>query len=277
MVELALTAERRDELAMLLDDDQRLRLEYPRVAEYLDMAPQLQGTGDDRADAAFDLRFVHYMTGGASVSSNPYWDIVSPVVSERGDRLVIDGGNPRGSGRLGYAATILQSAYAYAVPSPQTLKWVSGCVGSRPVVELGAGRGYWAAQLAAMRVSVVAYDVEPPDMTDNPSFPSASGQRDAWHPVHNLENFAQHGWPPGSTLFLCWPPGWGSEMASSALAEFEKADGDHLIFVGEPRGGKTGDNAFFDGLAERWSLKSQDHKFVSWWNLNDVAQQWTRK
>lgn len=277
MVELVLTTERRDELATLLDDDQRLRLEYPKVAEYLDMAPQLQGTDDDRADAAFDLRFVHYMTGDMSASANPYWDIVSPAVSERGDRLVIDGGNPRGSGRLGYAATILQSTYAYAVPSPQTLRWVSEVAGNRPVVELGAGRGYWAAQLAMTGLSVAAYDVEPPNMADNPSFPSSSGQRDAWHPVQSMDDFAKHGWPTGSVLFLCWPPGWGSKMASSALTEFEKVGGDCVIFIGEPQGGKTGDEAFFEALTDRWTMESQDPEFVSWWNLKDVAQAWTRK
>jgi hypothetical protein len=54
--DLVLTAERREELAALLDDEQRLRTEYPKVTEYLDMAPRLQGTDDYSADAAFDLR-----------------------------------------------------------------------------------------------------------------------------------------------------------------------------------------------------------------------------
>ena len=63
VAELVLTTERRNELAALLDDEERLRAEYPEVSEYLGMAPALSGTGDVRADAAFDLRFVHYVTG----------------------------------------------------------------------------------------------------------------------------------------------------------------------------------------------------------------------
>lgn len=45
MTELALTTDRRDELAALLGDEERLRAEYPKVAEYLDTAPMLAGTG----------------------------------------------------------------------------------------------------------------------------------------------------------------------------------------------------------------------------------------
>lgn len=147
MTELVLTAERRNELAALLDDDQRLRAEYPKVDEYLDMAPRLPGTGDDRADAAFDLRFVHYVTGGSAQSANPYWDIVAPSVFEHEGSRVVNGGRPDGSARLAYAQVLLQAIYAYAIPSPETLEWISRFCAGRPVVELGAGRGYWAAQL----------------------------------------------------------------------------------------------------------------------------------
>ncbi|MEU6561808.1 hypothetical protein [Nocardia nova] len=178
MAGLALTADRREELAGLLGDEQRLRTEYPKVAEYLDTAPMLPGTGDDRADAAFDLRFVHYMTGGRSVSANPYWDIVAPSMFEHEGRRVVNGGRANGSARLGFAQTILQSAYAYAIPSPETVGWLEQfCVG-RSLIELGAGRGYWAAQLANAGVQVAAYDSEPPDSTENPSFGQAAGQQD---------------------------------------------------------------------------------------------------
>ncbi|WP_256671670.1 hypothetical protein [Nocardia cyriacigeorgica] len=66
MTTLALTPERRSALAALLGDESRLRAEFPKVAEYLDTAPMLAGTGNQDADAAFDLRFVHYMTGGGA-------------------------------------------------------------------------------------------------------------------------------------------------------------------------------------------------------------------
>lgn len=277
MAELVLTADRRDELAALLGDPQRLRAEYPQVAEYLETEPMLPGSGDEQADAAFGLRFVHYMTSGCSVSPNPYWEIVAPAVSVRAGRRVIDGGRPNGSARLGFAQTLLQAAYAYAVPSPETIEWVTRFCDGRTVVEPGAGRGYWAAQLAAAGVSVRAYDIEPPDRTVNVSFQRAAGQPDVWHPVGDLTEFAAHSFDgPDDVLLLCWPPGWGDTMASEALAAFEAAGGERLVYIGEPKGGKTGDAAFFDALTAGWTLESQDSHHVSWWNLDDTAQAWAR-
>jgi hypothetical protein len=185
----------------------------------------------------------------------------------------VNGGRQKGSARLGFAQTILQAAYAYAVPSPQTLDWVEKFSEGHKVLELGAGRGYWAAQLARRGVDVVAFDSEPPDKESNMSFPGATGQLDVWFPVSGRDEFdAQLN--GDCVLFLCWPPGWGEPMASTALREFEARGGKRLIFIGEPKGGKTGDDAFFDRLSDRWALKSQDAQHVSWWNLADVAEGW---
>lgn len=92
----------------------------------------------------------------------------------------MNGGRDRGSARLGYAQTILQAVYAYAVPSPETIGWVANFCQDSPIVELGAGRGYWAAQLAHGGLIVDAYDSDPPDQAENVSFPGASGQKDIW-------------------------------------------------------------------------------------------------
>ena len=66
---------------------------------------------------------------------------------------VVNGGSANGSVRLGFAQTILQAAYAYAIPSPETLDWVKTFADGRTVVELGAGRGYWAQLLADQGVT----------------------------------------------------------------------------------------------------------------------------
>ncbi|HWE91228.1 MAG TPA: hypothetical protein VG317_17340 [Pseudonocardiaceae bacterium] len=279
MTELVLTGERRDELAALLGDEQRLRAEYPKVSEYLDMAPRLSGTGNRELDAAFDLRFVHYMVGGSDVDSvNPYWDIVAPSVFEHEGRRVVNGGRQTGSARLAYAEMILQAVYAYAIPSPETLEWVARFCDGQPLVELGAGRGYWAMQLAHAGLQVSAYDLEPPDQADNASFPRTSGQRDVWHDIGGLAEFAERvSSRTGHVLFLCWPPGWGNKMASQSLREFQDVGGERLIFMGEPKGGQTGDDEFFDMLSAAWKVESYDSRYVSWWNLSDVAQGWVRR
>lgn len=270
-----LTQERRAELVALLGDSERLRAEHPRVAEYLEMAPRLSGTDNLEADAAFELRMVHYLTGGAAPGENPYWAIVEPSVSIRDGRRKVDGGSARGSARLAFAETILQGVYAYAVPSPETLAWCHNFCERRAVVELGAGRGYWAALLSRGGSTVYAYDSEPPDAANNVSFPQEAGYLPTWHSVKDSASYAVRGGAKaGEVLLLCWPPGWGDEMASRALGDFEKAGGRHLIYVGEPAGGRTGDDAFFTSLEARWRLHSQDESYVSWWNLSDTAQAW---
>ncbi|MBO2456580.1 hypothetical protein [Actinomadura violacea] len=276
MAKLTITSSRWEELTTLLEDEQRLRSEYPKVAEYLDMAARLTGTGDDQVDAQFDLRFVHYMTGGSAVSPNPYWDIVEPLVNGHDGRHVVNGGREEGSARLAFAQMLLQATYAYAIPAPQTIEWIGDFCDGLPIVELGAGRGYWAAQLAHAGLTVDGYDSEPPDTAANASFPEVVGQADVWHPVADLAEFATRARPAEYVLFLCWPPGWGDAMSSDALMAFEEAGGERLVYIGEPRGGKTGNDAFFDALSARWRLESVDSHFVSWWTDADVAQGWVR-
>lgn len=276
MTAFTLSPDRRDELATLLADEVRLETEFPKVAEYLDTAAGLPGGKDPDAERQFDLRMLHFLTGGDS--ANPYWEIVGPLVGADGRRVPAHAAAE--SARLAYAQTVLQETYAYAIPSPGTLDWVQNVTEGRGICEVGAGRGYWAAMLADRGIDVLAFDSEPPEVGGNPSFPCARGQRAVWHPVSGLTDLAQ-GWESGAlgnrALFLCWPPGWGDAMSARVLADYAAAGGDRLIFVGEPKGGKTGTDEFFDQLAVEWMLQSQDESFVSWWNLGDVAQCWIRR
>ncbi|MFJ2834606.1 hypothetical protein ACIO52_04520 [Nocardia sp. NPDC087230] len=270
MTAFMLSPDRRDQLATLLADEVRLQTEYPKVAEYLDTAAGLPGGPDPEQDRLLDLRMLHFLSGGES--SNPYWDVVQPLMGESADDHRIPGGGA-GTARMGYAQTVLQETYAYAIPSPGTLDWMVEVAGGRGICEVGAGRGYWAAMLAARGVEVAAYDSEPPEAAANPSFPNAAGRRAEWYPVAGLPDLEAAGFGD-RVLFLCWPPGWGDPMSARVLQDYVAAGGDRLIFVGEPKGGKTGCDEFFDELSARWTLDSVDGSFVSWWNLGDVAQCW---
>ena len=142
VAELALTPERREQLLAWLGDMQLLQTEYPNLADYLRRTESMPGTGDIQEDQAFDVRLLHYLTSDRSVAENPYWDTVAPSVSHHDGRRVVNGGNPQGSTRLGYAEMFLQAAYSYAIPSPETIEWVADFSDGRPILELGAGRGY---------------------------------------------------------------------------------------------------------------------------------------
>lgn len=276
VADLALTPDRRSRLSAFLTDHQLLRAEYPAVADYLNTASGLPGSGDDEADAAFDLRFLHYVTGGRSASTNPYWDIIEPSVFERDGNRAVTGGAPDGSAQLAFAQMALQATYAYAIPSPETIDWVARICGGRPLLEVGAGRGYWAAQLALAGLTVEAYELAPPDAVENVSFPRAKGQADVWYTVNDVKELRFDDLSD-AVLFLCWPPGWGNSMASDVLSAFESAGGSQLIYIGEPKGGKTANDAFFDALSAHWCLESEDPHFVSWWNLTDRAQALVRQ
>ncbi|MBW0273565.1 hypothetical protein ATM97_26155 [Nocardia sp. MH4] len=145
MTAFMLSPDRRDQLATLLADEVRLQTEYPKVAEYLDTAAGLPGGPDPEQDRLLDLRMLHFLSGGES--SNPYWDIVEPLLGEGADGRQIPGGGA-GTARMGYTQTVLQETYAYAIPSPGTLDWMVEAAGGRGICEVGAGRGYWAAMLA---------------------------------------------------------------------------------------------------------------------------------
>lgn len=131
---------------------------------------------------------------------------------------------------------ILQAAYAYAIPSPETVEWMSGICADLPIVELRAGRGYWAAQLSGSGLSAEAYDVEPPDTAMNVSFAEAVGQMDVWHSVHGLAEYATRAHSADHVLFLCWPPDWGNTMSSEALTSFEETGGERFVYIGGTEG-----------------------------------------
>ncbi|WP_063016757.1 hypothetical protein [Nocardia niwae] len=66
-------------------------------------------------------------------------------------------------------------------------------------------------------------------------------------------------------------------MASTTLAGYQDAGGSLLIYIGQPRGGRTAGSAFFDTLEAGWALLDQDPDYVSWRNLGDRAQCWQRR
>jgi len=130
--------------------------------------------------------------------------------------------------------------YAFAVPTPAALAALARYA---PIVELGAGTGYWAFLLRQRGVDVLAYDLAPPDRLPNPN-----GFRPVtWTRVEQggLDVLAANA---DRALFLCWPP-YREPFAARALAAYA---GTTLLSIGERAGGHTADDAFFAELAGGW-------------------------
>lgn len=152
----------------------------------------------------------------------------------------------------------LIKTYAWAIPSQEALEAIAAW---SPLVEIGAGTGYWASLLAAMGADVAAYDEAPGfnDWTDHA----------VYHPVSVGTHLAVHS-HQDRALFLCWPP--MSDMASLALQAYT---GRRLIYAGE-YGGCCADDGFFEQIDRGWTeVRALD--LPQWWGLNDALWLFERK
>jgi hypothetical protein len=61
----------------------------------------------------------------------------------------------------------LVAEYAWAIPCPNSLRWILDRLNGQGIIEMGAGTGYWAALLTLGGADVVAFDEYPPDQSEN--------------------------------------------------------------------------------------------------------------
>jgi hypothetical protein len=159
----------------------------------------------------------------------------------------------------------LLEEYAFAIPSPNALERVASF---SPIVEIGAGGGYWAKLLTEMGAVVHAYDKAPPgshrknDWKMRLHFPVRYGEPS----VLSDPQYAK-GW----TLFLCWP--YMDSMAYECLQHFR---GDTVIYIGEGSGGCTANDAFFEVLERDY--EELDQMYIPQWPcIHDYLSVWERK
>lgn len=134
--------------------------------------------------------------------------------------------------------------YSFAIPTEKALARI---VALSPIVEIGAGTGYWAKLLTDRGADVIAYDARPTDRAEN----FWHKRNPAFHPVlHGGSKRAKR--HPDRALFLCWPP-YDTPMAIDALVAYKLAGGRRLVYIGEGGGGCTGNAAFHDELEENWN------------------------
>ena len=133
--------------------------------------------------------------------------------------------------------------YAFAVPCEEGLACIARYA---PIVEMGAGNGYWARCLRERGVDVVAYD----EMGDQwrAYFRRAPAEDpELWTGIvrGDPDHLAQHG---DRALFVCWPDPWSGMDEASVRAY----PGDHLVYVGELGRGGPGGDGFRRLLRAQW-------------------------
>lgn len=160
--------------------------------------------------------------------------------------------------------------YAWAIPDPASVLFVAEYAGPK-AIEIGAGAGYWAWQLAQLGVDILAYDIAPPNLVADNHWCSphtAHGEeptgelREVYHPVSKggPEECQHHA---DRTLFLCWP--YMNEMAEECLKHYA---GKRLIYIGEGQGGCTASDDFFEQLSAQWE-QIAEHRPIQWDGIHD--------
>lgn len=160
----------------------------------------------------------------------------------------------------------LVAKYAWAIPNDNAIQVLAGM---GPIIEMGAGNGYWARLITDAGGAVAAYDKDPG------GHHSKNDTKSLWYPV--LE-----GGPEQITvrhrdhvLLLVWPPYMG-ELAFDALTRFLEIGGKTLVFVGESQGGCTADDDFFNLLEARFD-EVGDTDIPQWDGLHDYLTVYQRK
>jgi len=161
--------------------------------------------------------------------------------------------------------------YAWAVPTEEIIDAVAQF---SPIVEIGAGRGYWAALLQEAGADVVAHDILPPSGRDQNTYHRSrhKSMKRVFTEVLKGDHRTLEEVDPSRSLFLCWPP-YNTPMAFKCLTAFT---GNRLIYVGEGYGGCTGDDQFHAELEENWE-ETLDFEIPTWWGIRDYLTVWERK
>lgn len=189
--------------------------------------------------------------------------IDNPYLEEVLDLVARNGNMKRGDliAGLNDARTEYICRYAFSIP---TIDVIEAIAAHSPLVEIGAGGGYWARCLREAGADIIAYDRRPPG--EESPWDWRDGNQwfdDTWFHVQEGDE-TMAGRYPERSLFLCWPPVF-DPMAANALRLYREAGGKTLIFIGSR--GSTADDDFFRLLEQLKLIRSV--RLLSWPGIED--------
>ncbi len=183
---------------------------------------------------------------------NPYWEeylnelLKEPTQSKlRDSKLEFD----------------LKHKYSFAVPFRQAIEVL---VTHSPLIEIGAGTGYWAKLIQESGGDIIAFDV-PKKKNLYFSAPGSFFKVKIGGPKKILEH-------PNRSLFLSWPP-YDYPLAEDCLKIYK---GRVFIYIGESDGGCTGNDKFFVLLKEGW-ITLEEIPIPQWPGIHDRMVVYERK
>jgi len=146
------------------------------------------------------------------------------------------------------------SDYCFTIPYYDVLTIVASY---SPIVEIGAGSGYWARCLSRMGADVIAYDSFPPgEQSPGEWYKGNPWFDDSWYNIIEGDESAAAGYPD-RTLFMAWPLPM-NPMAYNALASYKNAGGKTIIYIGDPNPASSGDEYFYQLLYKHKEIEKID-------------------
>lgn len=152
--------------------------------------------------------------------------------------------------------------YGFAILDRDT---IDALVDFAPLLEVGAGSGYWTYELRKAGVDVIATDVEPGE--DN-RYKFAQ----AWTAVQKLDAVAAAKRYRRRTLLTVWPD-YREQWSADALKAYK---GKRVIYVGEGDGGCTACDEFHEHLYEHFE-SVYEAALYQFSGIHDRLEVWERK
>lgn len=134
-----------------------------------------------------------------------------------------------------------RSRFSFAIPDSKTIERISRF---GPLVEIGAGMGYWSCELRRAGVDVVATDV----MGEGRYWRSGHW-REPWTSLEQLDAIEALRKYPRRRLLSVWPDRY-RDWPGRALRVYR---GDMVLYVGEGPGGCTGNYEFHSILHDEFA------------------------
>ena len=178
---------------------------------------------------------------------NPYFELFKSLMLARPSPLL----------ELGERRRELASLFSWAIPTDAALELLSKYA---PLVECGAGMGYWLALLRARSVDAIGYDQSRPGRENA----YHRGARRPWTAIQHQSSVKAARRHADRTLVLCWPPYDDDAASYQTLRAYR---GDVVIHIGE-REGATGSVRFHRELALNWTLV-EELELPHWPRLQD--------
>lgn len=190
--------------------------------------------------------------------SNPYLDKILKIIESNrfSDTNIL-------ASKLVAMRNDFVTEYSFTIPYYEVL---SKILSFSPIVEIGAGSGYWARCLSELGGDIIAYDTFPPgEHAPWEWFKGNPWYDDSWYQIMEGDesSAALH---PERTLFMAWPMPM-SPMAYNALSLYKENGGKTLIYIGDPNPASSGDEHFYELLYSCREIETTE--LYGWPGINE--------